>query len=66
MSGSQTPQARMIRANTIPQARAVLSLTPARWLSLAETVPNDLLTRSPKAGEWSAAECLLHILDTER
>ncbi|HLW03445.1 MAG TPA: DinB family protein [Ktedonobacterales bacterium] len=66
MSDSQTPQGRIIRANTIPQARAVLSLTPARWLSLAETVPNDLLTRPPKPGEWSAAECLRHILDTER
>lgn len=66
MSDSQTPQVRTIRANTIPQARAVLSITPARWLSLAETVPNDLLTRPAKPGEWSAAECLRHILDTER
>lgn len=50
----------------LAQARSILSITPQRWLSLAETVPLELLTRAPWVGEWSAAECLLHLLDTER
>lgn len=66
MPDSQTPQARTIRANLIPQARAVLSTTAARWLSLTETLPHDLLARPPLPGEWSAAACLKHILTTER
>ena len=47
-------------------SRAVLSATPARWISLAETLPADLLTRRPAPGEWSALECLQHLIDTER
>ena len=66
MADSQTPPTGASRATILSQARAVLSLTPARWLSLAETLPNELLTRPPVPGEWSAAECLRHILDTER
>lgn len=66
MPDSQVPQARTVRAYTLPQARAVLSTTAARWLNLTATIPNDLLTRQPLPGEWSAAECLQHILDTER
>ncbi len=37
-----------------------------RWLALTETVPVDLLTRPPAPGEWSALDCLRHLLDTER
>lgn len=66
MPDSQVPQAHIIRAHTLPQTRAVLSTTAARWLNLTATIPNDLLTRPPLPGEWSAAECLQHILDTER
>jgi hypothetical protein len=66
MPDSQTPQVRFVRANTISEARAVLSTTAARWRTLTETVPNDLLTRPPLPGEWSAAACLKHIVDTER
>ena len=50
----------------IPRARAVLATTPARWLSLTETLPVDDLTRPPAAGQWSAADCLRHLLDVER
>ncbi len=46
--------------------RAVLSITPARWQGLTSTFPTDLLSRQPLAGEWSAAECLRHLLETER
>ena len=45
---------------------AILSTTPARWLNLTETLPVELLTRPPAPKEWSALECLLHLLDTEQ
>jgi hypothetical protein len=50
----------------LPPARAILATTPARWLSLTESVPLDLFTRPPADGQWSAAECLRHLLDVER
>jgi len=51
--------------NTLSLVRAVLAGTPDRWLKLAETLPAGLLTRQPAAGEWSAMQCLGHLLDTE-
>lgn len=44
---------------------AILSTTPGRWTEMAGTLSDDLLTRSPAPGEWSALECLLHLIDTE-
>jgi hypothetical protein len=46
--------------------RAVLTSTPARWRSLAETLPAELVSQPPAPGEWSALECLQHLVDTER
>jgi uncharacterized damage-inducible protein DinB len=46
--------------------QAVLSTTPERWLQLVSTLPSDLLTRPPAAGEWSALDCLQHLLNAER
>jgi len=46
--------------------RAVLSITPARWFAMTSLLPADLLARQPSPGEWSALECLGHLLDTER
>lgn len=46
--------------------RAVLATTQARWLSLTETLPVELLARSPAPAEWSALACLQHLLDAER
>ncbi len=46
--------------------KAVLSTTPTRWSSLTENLSTDLLARNPLPGEWSAIECLCHLLDTER
>ncbi|RPI31765.1 MAG: DinB family protein [Chloroflexota bacterium] len=46
--------------------RSVLITTPARWLSLAQTLPSELLERKPEPGEWSAVECLSHLIDTDR
>lgn len=45
--------------------RSILTTTPLRWEGLAQSLPAELLTRPPAAGEWSALECLQHILDTE-
>ena len=47
-------------------SRAVLETTPVRWVTLIKSLPLDLLNRPPAAGEWSAVECFLHLLDTER
>jgi hypothetical protein len=44
----------------------ILQTTPARWQTLCETLPSDLLSRHPTEGEWSPLECLTHILDTEK
>jgi hypothetical protein len=46
--------------------RAVLSTTAARWQQLTVAIPADLLERAPAPGEWSAADCLRHLLDTEQ
>ena len=50
----------------LPQLRAILATTPSRWLSLTEQLPDNLLTRPPAPGEWSAVECLRHLRDAER
>ena len=47
-------------------AYAVLETTPARWSELIAKLPSDLLTRPPATGEWSALDCLQHLVDTER
>jgi uncharacterized damage-inducible protein DinB len=52
--------------NLLETVRAVLSTTPLRWQQLVSTLPVDLLTRPPVTGEWSALDCLGHLLDTER
>jgi uncharacterized damage-inducible protein DinB len=51
--------------NFFSDVRSVLSTTPERWQRLAQALPGDLLERKPKQGEWSALECLSHLLDTE-
>ena len=51
--------------DVLVMVKAILSTTAARWLTMTETLPVDLLNRQPAAGEWSATACLLHLLDTE-
>ena len=51
--------------NILSDVQAVLSMTAAHWLSLTDTLPLELLSRSPAKGEWSALDCLQHLLDTE-
>jgi len=43
----------------------VLSTTPERWQRLVGTLPDNLLHRKPLPGEWSALECLSHIVNAE-
>ncbi|TMC23553.1 MAG: DinB family protein [Chloroflexi bacterium] len=49
----------------LEQVQAVLTTTPERWQRLVSTLPIDLLTRPPATGEWSALNCLQHLLEAE-
>lgn len=51
--------------DVLDQVCAVLSTTAERWLSLTAKLPADLLDRPAAPGEWSASDCLGHLLDTE-
>jgi hypothetical protein len=44
---------------------ALISTTPQRWISMAQALPEELLELPPADGEWSAVECLQHLMDTE-
>ncbi len=52
--------------NPLPNVLLVLQTSPTRWGTLLQRFPPELSTARPAPGEWSAAECLLHVLDTER
>ncbi|HLF90394.1 MAG TPA: DinB family protein [Anaerolineales bacterium] len=52
--------------SSLPTIHALLATTTTRWQTLANTLPAGLLTRPPAPGEWSALECLQHLVDTER
>ena len=52
--------------NPLESVKSILSTTTLRWLSLTESLPKDLLTRTPLQNEWSAIDCLCHLLDAER
>ena len=45
--------------------KSVLKTTPERWLSLTEMLPAELLNAPPAPKEWSAMQCLHHLLDLE-
>lgn len=45
---------------------SVLKTTPSRWIHMTKMVPDELFRRAPALGEWSAHECLQHIVDTEQ
>ena len=47
-------------------ASAVLETTAERWLKLTGSLPDELLTRPAAPGEWSALDCLQHLVDAER
>ena len=48
------------------ELKAVLQTTPLRWNHLAATCPEAMLRRRPAPAEWSALECLLHLIDLDR
>ncbi|MFV9505415.1 MAG: DinB family protein [Oscillochloridaceae bacterium umkhey_bin13] len=50
----------------LTRIKAILSTSPQRWTELTAAVPEELLRRRPAPEEWSALECLVHILDTEQ
>jgi hypothetical protein len=52
--------------NLLPAAHAILAGTSPRWNQLAKSVPADVFARLPATGQWSALNCLQHIIDTER
>lgn len=47
-------------------ARHALTITPARWLELTRTLSPELLSLQPAPKEWSAVQCLEHLVETER
>jgi len=47
-------------------ALPVLETTPKRWVQLASMLSPELFQRKPAPHEWSAYDCLRHIVDTER
>lgn len=47
-------------------SQSVLRTTPARWTALAESIEPELLRRAPAPGEWSAVECLHHLVEAEQ
>ncbi len=50
----------------IEQVKSVLITTPARWNNLVDVISTEQLSRPPAPNEWSAIECLQHLIDTER
>jgi len=52
--------------DTLALVQAALGTTPERWITMSQRIPAALLHRQPATGEWSAVECLLHLLDTEQ
>ncbi len=44
----------------------ILSTTPERWQRLVGVLSVDVLRRAPAEGEWSALDCLRHLLVVER
>jgi hypothetical protein len=46
--------------------RSVLTTTPGYWHSLTQALALELLSQAPAPGQWSALECLQHLIDTER
>jgi hypothetical protein len=52
--------------NLVSHVQSVLKTTPTRWRSLVELISPELLNRHPDPAEWSAMECLQHLVDLER
>lgn len=46
-------------------SHTILASTPLRWQYLLDTYPQELLSHSPAPTEWSALECLQHLVDVD-
>ena len=52
--------------DTLLRVRPILETTPTRWVNLTKAIPFDLLSEAPAPGQWSALQCLQHLVDIER
>ncbi len=52
--------------SSLEMTRGILKTTSERWSGLVESVPEELLQRPPCAGEWSALDCLRHLVEADR
>jgi uncharacterized protein YqcC (DUF446 family) len=52
-------------AQTLAEVTPILTSTVERWQRLA-AAPAALLSRVPAPGEWSALDCLAHLIDAEQ
>ena len=50
----------------LKEARTILQTTPRRWTTLAQNLSGSVLNLPPARGEWSAVDCLQHLVDAER
>ncbi|MGA7730322.1 MAG: DinB family protein [Chloroflexia bacterium] len=53
-------------SNTIETMRGMLTPLTAYWTLLVESLPDEIIQRPAAPGEWSALQCLYHLLDNER
>jgi len=47
-------------------SRTILQTTPLRWENFTRTLPANLMTLPPAPKEWSAMDCLQHLVDADR
>lgn len=52
-------------STNLPWPISVLETTSERWQRLAETLPEELMKMRPAPDQWSALECLHHLIETE-
>jgi hypothetical protein len=52
--------------DALKEIRTILQTTPLRWEHLTQSLPPDLINVPPAPKEWSALECLQHLVDAER
>jgi hypothetical protein len=46
--------------------RALITTTSERWIGMAQSLPVKLLALPAADSEWSAVECLQHLVDSEK
>ncbi len=66
MERRSAARAALAMDNILMWVRPVLTTTPTRWMNLIQALPPELLAEPPAPKEWSALDCLQHLVDTER